>query len=596
MRQFVNWGALSAALAALLFAHSSGCTDGSWSMSRRRLPPEPTPTAERPPDLILRGTIGEKVVLSGAGPLRVRGFGLVIGLPDQGTTECPAALRDYLIEQMTKNYDLDAVAGGKDGYSSTEWVDSPDTAAVEVNAFIPAGAPRGSRFDVYVQAAGGTQTRSLEGGLLLPCELKIVDLSYTGDRLIAGRTVGRAGGPVFTNPYVSEDRAVAVDPRNGFVIGGGFSLENRNMRLVMTNPSYADTRRIEFRINERFGQSPKTAEAMGEGHVEVRTPPGYADDPMRFIRLVSHVHMDNRPGFYEERLRELAGLAEEPAPPYEELALAWEAIGRAYVDRIQPLYRHVNPETSFAAAQAGLRLADFEALGVMGQIVRDAAHPRRLEAANELGRTHLSQAAGFLVPLLDSADPDLRIAAYEGLLKHRHPAVRTRKIASVLDENMVSFSLDMVATSGEAMIYIRRTGEPRIAVFGARASCQMPLFYSHPDGWVTLNALESSGEITMFRRTRRTNQLSDELLVPPRVSELIISMADLPMKNDAGRIRGIGLCYSRVVFVLHALSREGIISAPVIVERSGLEDRFEQELAPERPEGDLPTVSDTGLE
>jgi hypothetical protein len=317
---------------------------------------------------------------------------------------------------------------------------------------------------------------------------------------------------------------------------------------------------------------------------------------MRFIRLVSHVNMDNQPVFCEERLNTLAEMAEQPAPPYEDMALAWEGIGRVGINRIQPLYRHANPEMSFAAAQAGLRLADFEALGVMGQIVRDAAHPRRLEAVNELGRTHLGQAAGFLVPLLDSADPELRIAAYEALLEHRHPAVRTRKIPSVLDPNMVSFSLDMVATSGEPMIYIRRTGEPRIAVFGARASCQMPLFYSHPDGWVTLNATESFGDITMFRRTRRTNQLSDELHVAPRVSDLIVSMADLPMKNDAGRIRGIGLGYSQVVYVLHALSREDIISAPVIVERSGLEDRFKQELTPERPEGDFPDAADTGVD
>ena len=590
MRQFVIPGALSLALAGPAFVSLIGCADGGWGTRSRSLPPEPIPQPERPPDLILKDTIGDKIVLSGAGPLHVRGFGLVVGLGEKGTTECPAALRDYLIERLTKDYDLDAVAGNRDGFSATKLVDSMDTAAVEVDALIPAGSPSRSHFDVYVRAPDGTQTRSLEGGLLLPCQLKIVDLSYRGDRLIAGRDVGRAGGPVFTNPYVTEDKAGASDPRRGFILGGGVSFEPRNIRLVLSNPSYADTRRIEFRINERFGQSPKTAEAMGEGHVEVRTPAGYEDDPMRFIRLLSHVYLFNNQTFYEEKLRELAEMADWPNPPYEDLALAFEGIGRIGIDRIQPLYGHANRETSFAAAQAGLRLGDYKALGVMGEISKDAAHPRRLDAVYELGRTNLSRAAGFLVPLLDGDDPQVRIAAYLALLKHRHPAVQTETIPSVLNPDEVNFALDTVSSSGKPLIYIRRTREPRIAVFGRRTPVHTPMFYTHPDGWVTLNALEATDDITLFRRTSRTGRLSDALQVAPLLNDLIVSMADLPIKNQTGRIRGVGLGYSQVVYVLHALGRENIIPGTIVVEASGLREQIEKGATPERLEGDFPAA------
>jgi hypothetical protein len=584
----MSWGALCPAVAVLFLSALAGCGDG-WGMSRRDLPDEPTPQAEGAPDMILKDTIGEKIVLAGAGPLRVRGFGLVIGLGDEGTTECPAALRDHLIEKLTKTYELDAVADGGAGFSATKLVDSPKTAPVQIDAFIPAGTPRGERFDVYVQAATGTQTRSLAGGLLLPCELKIVDLAYRGDRLIAGRAVAQAAGPVFINPYVDQDESGSADPRRGFILGGGSSSEPRNMRLVMTNPSYADTRRIEMRINERFGQSPKTAEAMGEGHVEVRTPAGYSDDPMRFIQLVSHVYLLNQPEIYEEKLRDMASLAEQPTPPYNDLALAWEAIGRIGVNQIQPFYGHANRETSFAAAQAGLRLGDFKALGVMGQIAGEADHPRRIDAIYELGRTPLTQAARFLVPLLDSTVQEVRIAAYKALIEQNHPAVETRVVRSTLDPNAVNFYLDIVASSAEPMIYIRRTGAPRIAIFGHGTPCMTPLFYSHPDGWVTLNAIDADGDITLFRRTR-SGQLSDSLIVSPRVVDLILSMADLPIKDENGNVRGVGLGYSQVVYVLHALKRESIIPTAVVVEASGLEELIQRDETPERPEGDLPSV------
>ena len=64
MRQFVIPGALSLALAGPAFVSLIGCADGGWGTRSRSLPPEPIPQPERPPDLILKDTIGDKIVLS----------------------------------------------------------------------------------------------------------------------------------------------------------------------------------------------------------------------------------------------------------------------------------------------------------------------------------------------------------------------------------------------------------------------------------------------------------------------------------------------------------------------------------------------------
>ncbi len=555
--------------------------------SKKKPPPEPAPLPQRPPDEVTADTVGSLVVVSGAGPLKVRGFGLVIGLGDRGSEECPRALREYLHEYLTKTYKLDS-AGPESSLSPSKLIESVDTAPVEIAGIIPAGAPAGTRMDVYVEAVDGTQTRSLEGGLLLPCELKLVDVSYRGDKILAGRTMARAGGPIFTDPLMmDEDSGGVANPRSGMVLGGGVSLEPRNVRLTLLNPSYSDARRIEQRINERFGGSPKTAEGMSRTYVEVRTPPGYADDPMRFVRLASHVYLYNEPEFYEQQLQKLAALAVAPDPPYEDLALSWEAIGGLGLKQVQPLYGDDDGQVRFVAAQAGLRLNDFAAVDVMGQIARDAEHPRRIDAIAELGRSDRPQAVNYLVPLLDDRSDDVRLAAYEALLQHGHPAIETRIIRGPTD---VSFRLDSVESDGQPLVYIRRAGEPRITLFGPRTTCRMPMFYAHPEGWVTLTAAEATGDVTLFCRTRHGNRLSDRLFVTPRISDLIVSMADRPVKDETGKVRGLGLTYSQVVQVLRALGEEEILPAKVVMQKTLISEMLKSRTPRERPEGDAPLL------
>jgi hypothetical protein len=396
--------------------------------------------------------------------------------------------------------------------------------------------------------------------------------------------MAKAGGPIFTDPLMADEDAGGVaNPRTGMVLGGAVSLEPRNVRLTLLNPSYSDARRIEQRINERFGGSPKTAEGMSRTYVEVRTPAGYADDPMRFVRLVSHVYLFNEPAFYEQQLQTLAGLAAGSAPPYDDLALAWEAVGGLGIKHIQPLYGHEDRLVRFAAAQAGLRLNDFSAVDVMGQIARDAEHPRRIDAVEELGRCNRPQAVNHLVPLLDDKSDDIRLTAYEALRKHGHPAIETRIIRGPTD---VSFRLDGVESNGPPLVYIRRAGEPRITLFGPRTTCRLPLFYSHPDGWITLTGQDPTGDITVFCRTRHGNRLSDRLFVAPRISDLIVSMADRPLKDEAGRVRGLGLTYSQVVQVLRSLGDEEILPAKVVVQRTLVSEMLKSRAPKERPESD----------
>lgn len=576
-------------LVALTFA-AMGCQDGMFSFSKRDIPPEPPPPPRQASSAALIDTVGAEALLAGMGGLAVRGFGIVIGLGDKGSTESPPAIREYVADALNRNYKSSSTASLGADFSVNALIDSPDSALVEVLGIIPPAAPSGSRFDILVEAVSGTQTRSLEAGLLLPCELKIVDVAYTGDKLIAGRTVATAAGPIFVNPPGRVPNNESPNPRRGAVLGGGRSKERRNVRLTLNSPSYATARRIEQRINARFGSSPKVAEAMSRGYVEIRTPAGYEDDPPRFVKLITRLFMFDEPDFVEKKLNDLAALVERGNPAaYEDISLAWEAIGKIAIPRVQPFYGHADPAVSYYAARAGLRLGDASALPIVARVAADSGHVFRREAIEELGWCRFQQAGGFLAPLLGEKNSEIRVAAYDALLRQKHPAIQSRRIPFALDARQDNFWLDVIdSPGGEPMIYVRRTTIPRIAVFGGSIPCRVPLFYAHADDAVTLNAVEAAGDITMFCRTKRTKRLSDTLSVPPRAVDLIRTMADVPLIDETGRTRGLGLAYSQVVAVLDALCKDETIPANLVFQPWSMTELIEPELTPERPESDEP--------
>ncbi len=154
-----------------------------------------------------------------------------------------------------------------------------------------------------------------------------------------------------------------------------------------------------------------------------------------------------------------------------------------------------------------------------------------------------------------------------------------------MDMSLVSFTLDVVKSRGEPMIYVRRTHEPRIAVFG-NPTVTRPLFYSHPEELVMLNATRPTDKIAVFCRTRSRKLMSEQIKVDPRVVELILAMAEPPLRDEVGRIAGIGAHYSVVAQALGALCKDGTIGARLVLEQASPADLLGPSEPSERPEID----------
>lgn len=568
--------------ALLALGPLAGCGDFSWF--GRRLPPEPKPGKSKPIDPVLADTIGTRTLLGNADPLLLRGFGVVVGLGEDGSSDCPSTIRKYLIEYLQKQFSLETHERQRQiDLTPARLIDSHDTAVVVVYGRVPPGSPRGTRFDVVVEALGN-QTRSLEGGVLIPTEMRVFDVSAAGTGIVAGRTLAMARGPVFTNPFVPQDAATHRNLRRGTVLGGGRTVIERDFRVLLEEPSYSMARRIERSLNERFGQNPPTALAMSMGYLEVRTPAEYAQAPERFLALLPRLYTENSPAFYERKLRELSRLINPDPRRLAQLSLIWEGIGPAALPTLRPLYEHPDPLIRFHAAQAGLRLHDASALAAMRAIASDRSHPYRLLAIGELAVAGLRGATPTLVALLDDPDAQIRIAAYEALREYGHPAIRSQRYVSIVDPSQTSLIFEQVRSAARPLIYIRRTTEPRIAVFGPVLPVVPPVFYAHHKDWVILSGQAGDDHLTIISRNRPGLHIPAPLEVEPRVDRLVHALAALPALDDAGKPEGIALPYSTIVEVLDALCRQKAIPAELVVEQPIVIELPRRR--PERPEAD----------
>jgi len=177
-----------------------------------------------------RDTIGSLTYYEGMGPMRVRGYGMVVGLGKNGSSDCPRPIYDRLVQNLYKHHRFSSSVVGEKNITPEQLIADPDTAVVLVQGEIPPAAVEGTRFDVVVMALPGTQTKSLRGGRLFTADLEIFrELSSSVS--ISGQILAVAAGPVFLNPFAEGDAATKSNPLEGIVVGGGMAVKDRRVRL-----------------------------------------------------------------------------------------------------------------------------------------------------------------------------------------------------------------------------------------------------------------------------------------------------------------------------------------------------------------------------
>ena len=545
-----------------------GC-EGLDSSPKPNTQPQPQPLVAAQPNVPVEvlGTVAEHALLISGGSLPVDGYGLVAGLGKNGSSECPPAIESYLIEDLQKKHVGSWLYGTRE-LTPKMILRDLDTAVVVVRADVPPGAYPGQRFDVTVTCLPQTQTRTLDGGILMPTDLRRSlggGMPIVGAGGAAGKVMGKmVCGAVFLNPFLDPTKpADMAKCRTGRILGGGAVLESRPIYLQLYQPDHSRLRRLQDRICERFPtRDLEVAHGVGNQIIELKIPPAYHDDLEHFTQLVMHLPLVGNGGAVDQQAQRVAKMMEGPTQRHEDLALILEAMGRQVEPVLRGLYTSSNEYAQYYAARTGLRLGDTTAAEVVIRHATSANSRFQLAAIEELGRHKQVYRAGTaLRDLLDDDNKLVRIAAYESLRRRGDPTIETW----TLDEE---FILDLVPSSKEYMIYARQSGQPRIALFGKKMPVQCPMFYNSPDDLVTVNARAGDKELLMFRKVARTGQLSNQFRCNLVVADMLKLWGKIPERDLDQKVLGMGLTYGQAVSNLCRMCKEGSIPAKFVLQDS----------------------------
>lgn len=576
-------GWLGTACLAMLLVAAAGCSPFIWEREDRQQVDMGVEVQSNAmvSSAAYRDTIGALTYYEGMRLMRVRGYGLVVGLGTSGSRDCPKRIFDQLVQAMYKQRRVAGRVVGVEGVSPEQLISDLDTAVVTVQGDIPSAVVRGANFDVAVAALPGTQTKSLRGGRLYTTNLHVFKL-VAPRRSLTGRVLARAAGPVFLNPFSNDEAATKSNPLRGTILGGGVVVEDRRIRLVLLEASHRSASRIQDRINAHFPGSHRIADAVSPSFVKLRIPAEFHGDERHFLALVRGLYVSRDPRFEATRARMLAEEIVQPTAPHPQIAQALEGLGRAALPVLDDLCTHPKDYVHFHAAIAGLRLGDHIAGDVVANCAQDATSRYRFQAIRALGEARgMGGAAVALRNLLRDEDPRVQVAAYEALVKRRDSTIQSTRVGGD------NFMLDEVPGSGSAFVYVKRSGARRMALFGRGLACTPPTLYRSADGTLTITANSGDKGLTLLRVVLPSGAASPPISAPFDLRGLILLLGQKAGVDLDGEVTGLGLGYGAIVSALYNLSRDGSLNAKFILEQPNVAELFGPPRPAGRPESEL---------
>ena len=511
----------------------------------------------------LAGTIGSMAELYEFGSIPVKGWGIVAGLAGTGSGECPPALRNVLVKYIQQEVS-DESKVDPDGF-----INSQDTAVVQIGGVIPPVASKGDRFDIEVVAFPGTQTTSLGGGRLYPAQLKAVSRLQRFDQY--SRTLAAARGPVF----IDKLDAGGSGKVSGLVLGGGTVAEDVQISLVLSEPSYLVASSVRNRLNWRFG--PGTANAISPGEIRLQVPGKFKDAKDKFLAMVMALSLGQDEQSQQRRIEMLV----ERLSRGEDIAgsqIALTTIGKAAIEELAPLLEASDEEIRFNAAACMLGIGDYRPLPVLRRIVEDNSSPYRIAAIRTIGaNARRNDAIPILNSVLANGNFDVRFAAYEQLRNLRDISVSQTPVAG-------DFLVDSVVCGGEKAIYVSRSGAGRIVLFGAPIYCKDNIFIESADKNIVVNAGRGDKFVSVMRKHPKSPRLFGPLRSSFKLADIIRTLGEVIPVQDKPLMRpGLGVAYSDIAALLKQMVENGAVEAQFragpmagagpIVEKTSTNDR-----------------------
>jgi hypothetical protein len=490
-----------------------------------------TPPAELGP------VIGSLADVVKAEPLAVEGYGLIGGLPGTGSAYCPAEIRAYLKRYIPTQLP----DGGR--LNVDQLIDSRNTAVVVLEGMVPALPSRGEHFDVRVGLLAGSDATSIEGGWLYKA-----DLVVRGTFGVHTRPLATVEGPVFIDPIDTVDR----DLRNGYILGGGRTLFEFTALLRLRKPSYRAVSLIRNRLSDRYGRN--IAQALSPRDIEVRVPAEYHQRKDRFVAVLPATFLEVTNELTNARIdtyvQRLSGSDHK-----ENSEIFLEAIGRESVGKLSALVDSPDAEVRLRAGRCLLGLGDSRGLIPLRDIALDPNSPYRREALEAvMASPRRADAVTLAQRLLRDDEVAVVLAAYDGLRRLDARAVAREEIGR-------GFLLEQVAQSRHQAIFVSRSGDPRVVLFGGPLRCRDNLFVELPDQTVVLNSRAGQDHVSVIRKHPTRPGVIGPIRSAPDVASVVRTLGGEPAAGASGQLTSLGIPYTQVIALLEQMTAKDAVAA-----------------------------------
>jgi len=538
----------------------------------------------------LHGTVGSMAKLRGYEPQLVSGFGIVVDLKGTGSSDVPEFLRRRLINEMSRK-GMGNVRLNAKKWSPRRVLSSRHTAIVAVYGLIPPGATVGTNFDIWITALPQTQTTSLAGGRLFTTELS---LDGTNPNIQFSKTYAKAFGDTYVSPAIEQvgDKLKYSHQRTAVILSGGAVTLERKLQLILNQPSWARSRRIADRINQRFerGVSDRnqTASAQTDMLIDLHIPKRFSNSVEHFLELIQHLYVQGGANFEPVQATELGEVIKSFPHQVQHVMLAWQALGRTALPPIRRMYADPNLTIRLAALEAGTYHEDGLAVEPLVKLANSPDVQIRTRVARLLTEHPRSAAAANTIrQLLNDDNDSVAIAAYQALSRKRDSLFIQRRMMGQGTE--FKFMLDIVEAQ-RPRVFIGQGQVPRIVIFNSYAGFKTPMVASLWNSRLLLKAMNPKAPLEVYYQPWSSE---DEALQPaktytiaPSVANFIFLLAQYATLKSP--TEGLNLGYSDVVDALYTLDKQGKLQNKLIFQENPLAVEVAQarklEFSPSRPE------------
>jgi hypothetical protein len=124
-----------------------------------------------------------------------------------------------------------------------------------------------------------------------------------------------------------------------------------------------------------------------------------------------------------------------------------------------------------------------------------------------------------------------------------------------------SFVLEQVVQTQHKAIFVARSGEPRVVLFGAPLSCEDNIFVESPDQSIMVDSRAGQDYVSVVRHRGTKPGVLGPVRASRDLRDIVHALADEPRWTSAGQLSALGVSYADVMALLEQLTAKGAVAA-----------------------------------